>query len=114
MLQRQPDPSSWQEPPRSWEEVNAAYHELFAQIGGVNQRVASPTRSDWMAKLASDWMQVGAPGEKSEVELQRLRANLDAFKKQVGEEDAQARETWRVDVEAYQQERKALEGEKDA
>lgn len=99
------------QPSSLWHEVNDAHHKLFAQMAGINLRLPSPTRSDWVNKLSSSWAQVGEPGEKSDAELRKLRDDLNELKKEIAEEGPQARESWKAIVEVYQEERKALEAE---
>jgi hypothetical protein len=100
------------EPSALWYEVNDSYDKFFKQVAGVNQRVHSPTRSDWINKLSSSWAQV-SDGEKSDAELKKLRDDLNELKKEIVEEASQAHESWKTDVRTYQEERKALESEDD-
>lgn len=98
------------EPSALWYEVNDSYDKFFKQVAGVNLRVHSPTRSDWINKLSSSWAQV-SDGEKSDAELKKLRNDLNEIKKEIAEEVAQAHESWKTLFEEYQGERKAIEAE---
>jgi hypothetical protein len=99
------------QPSPLWYEVYDAHFKLFTQIAGINAKSPSPTRSDWINKLSSSWGQVGEPGEKSDAELKKLRDDLNELKKEIAEEGAQARESWKAVVEVYREERKTLEAE---
>ena len=99
------------QPSPLWYEVNDAYYKLLTQIAGINLMLVGPTRGDWVKQLSSSWAQIGAPGEKSDAELKKLRDDLNELKKEIAEENAQARESWKAVVEVYQEDRKALESE---
>ena len=93
-----------------WYEVNDAHHKLVGEIGAVNPRVTTPTRSEWLERIGRTWAQVGDEGI-SDSRLRAIKSQLDALKAEIGQEASLAAESWKADVAAYRQERSSLAAE---
>ena len=78
-------------------------------MGGINQRVASPTRSEWLSRLESLWRQAGGPGSKTDAELTKICARLTQLQAEIAEESTQANESWKAVLDDYNEERQSLQ-----
>jgi hypothetical protein len=91
-----------------WWRVNDGYHSLVVDIGKVNMKIKSPTRSDWLKDLQAYWEQIGAPGDLDATMIGRLEAELANYKKYIDQDVTSAREHWKRLKDEYEKERATL------
>jgi hypothetical protein len=97
------------EPPVAWDALQSEFERLLLELLKLNDlEPVRGERTDLIQEHRGLWAQIGAPGEKSDTELARLRTKLQAFKNARAEDHAVALDTWKVLEEEYQTERARL------
>lgn len=94
-------------PSRLWYEVNDSITKLVSDIGTLNVRLNSPTRSEWVHNLNAIWAQV-ANGQPTDIQLQTYRAQVATLKAEIVAENTQAHASFDTDSASYHAERTSL------
>lgn len=112
-IQRQPAPNkgpdnSFVQPSGKWYQVNDAFDRLVSALAHINQRDPTVTRAKWNEELESHWGQIGAPGEKSDTQLEALLIPLRTIERRIQDESRLARQTWGSLIAQYRAEKARL------
>jgi Domain of unknown function (DUF4157) len=91
-----------------WRRVVDGYNSLLWDIGMVNQKVNSPTRTEWVNDLAATVGQIGGPGDVDVAAMGRQEAALATYKKAIDQNVASARGHWKDLWAEYETERATL------
>lgn len=109
-----PPATPFVEPSRSWESLQNKFEKLMIVVVTLNDSpLVRGERTDLIRELETMWAEIGAPGEKSDSELARLRNRLTAFEKARAEDRTLALENWKIIEEEYQTERDRLAGSQE-
>ncbi|HET8891412.1 MAG TPA: DUF4157 domain-containing protein [Candidatus Angelobacter sp.] len=93
---------------RKWNDVNGDFWYYIMEIGRVNAKVSSPTRSDWINELVSYTGQMGAPGDIDSAALDGFEAKLSRYKTFINSIVIMMHGYWKGLKDDYEKERATL------